>query len=44
MPGISKNVPVTSEDFLLPKCSKSEMLLKVSEDLLTIFEHIQTYN
>ena len=41
MTGIAKNVPVTSEDFLLPKCSKPEMLLKVSdhEDLLTIFEH-----
>ena len=38
---VAKNVPVTSEDFLLPKCSKPEMLLKVSdhEDLLTIFEH-----
>ena len=38
------NVPVISEDFLLPKCSKSEMLLKVSEDLLTIFEHFRRYN
>ena len=44
MTGISKNVPVTSEDFLFPKCSKSEMLLKVSEDLLTIFEHFRSYN
>ena len=38
------NVPVISEDFLLPKCSKSEMLLKVSEDLLTIFEHFRRNN
>ena len=44
--GISKNVLVTCEDFLLPKCSNSEMLLKVSdrEDLLTIFEHFWSYN
>ena len=42
MTGITKNAPESSEDFLLPKCSKCEMFLKVSdhEDLLTNFEHV----